>query len=145
MIQRFSSAAVLLALIGSFVAIPATRAFAQGGNNPNTNRLDVPITGVVTNPDGTPVGTLVGKVAISKFAVQQGTLVALGQLTGTVNDAAGNVIRTVVTNVAMPVANASGSPAADALGSCDSGSRHRRPRATSSTLSWGRSISICSD
>ena len=118
MIQRFRSAAVLVALIGSFVAIPATRAFAQGTTNPNTNRLEVPVSGPVATPDGTPVGTFGGTVAISKFAVQGGILVALGQLNGTVTDAAGNVVRTVVTNVAMPVSDASGSPAA-AAASCD--------------------------
>ena len=119
MIQRISKAAVLVALIGSFVAIPATSAFAQGATNPNTNRLDVPVTGAVKTPDGTPVGTFGGKIAISKFAIQEGTLVALGQLNGTVIDGAGNVVRTVVTNVAMPVTNASGSPAAEAFAACD--------------------------
>jgi hypothetical protein len=122
MIQRLSHAAVLVALIGSFVAIPATRAFAQGGSNPNTNRLDVPVTGIVTNADGTAAGSIAGTVAISKFAIQDGTLVALGQLTGTVKDTAGNVVRSVVTKVAMPVANASGSGVADAASSCDSSS-----------------------
>jgi hypothetical protein len=122
MIHRFSHAAALVALIGSFVAISATSAFAQGGNNPNRNRLDVPVTGVVKNADGTPAGALAGTVAISKFAIQDGTLMAVGQLTGTVTDAAGNVVRNVVTIVAMPVANGSGSGDADAFGSCDSGS-----------------------
>ena len=118
MIQRVSKAAVLVALLGSFLAIPATQAFAQIGNSRYTNRFDVPVTGAVANPDGTPVGTFGGTIAISRFAIQEGTLVAVGQLNGTVRDAAGNIVRTIVTNVAMPVANASGSPAAEAA-SCD--------------------------
>jgi hypothetical protein len=113
MAKHFSSALVLVALIGSFVAVPATRAFAQGGNNPNTNRLEVPITGVVQN-----VGTLAGTFSISRFAIEDGVLVAKGQLNGTITDTVG-IARTIVTSVAWPVANASGSAAADAAASCD--------------------------
>ena len=115
MYHRFSGVTVILALIGSLLAIPAPLAFGQSGN-PNTNRLDVPITGVVQN-----VGTFVGSFKISKFAIQDNTLVALGQLNGTVNDTAGTAIRTIVTNIAMPVANASGGAVA-AGGSCDDAS-----------------------
>lgn len=117
MSNRFFSAVALVALVGSLVAIPATPASAQGGNNPNTNRLEVPVTGVAQS-----VGTLAGTMAISRFAIQDGRLVAIGQLTATVTDTAGNVIRTIVTQVAWPVANASGSPVADAAASCDSAS-----------------------
>jgi hypothetical protein len=104
MLQRCSRLAVLVALLGSFVAIPATSALAQGGNNPNTNRLEIPITGVVQN-----VGTLAGTLAISRFAIVDGALVAMGQLTATITDAAGNVVRTIVTNLTIPVLNATGS------------------------------------
>ena len=111
--QRLSTLAIVFALIGSFMTIHAAPALAQGGNNPNTNRLEVPITGVVQN-----VGGLAGTFKISRFAMQDGTLVAIGQLNATYTDAAG-VARTIVTQVAWPVANASGSPAAEALASCD--------------------------
>jgi hypothetical protein len=114
MANRFSTALVLVALIGSFVAVPASRAFAQG-TNPNTNRLEVPITGIVQN-----VGTLAGTFSISRFEIEDGVLVAKGQLNGTITDTAGIVARTIVTNVAWPVANASGSPVADAAAACDS-------------------------
>jgi hypothetical protein len=114
MFQRFTRFAVLAALLGSFVAIPSAPAFAQGGSNPNTNRLEVPVTGVAQG-----VGTLAGTFAIGKFAIKDGILVAQGQLTATVTDAAGNVVRTFTTSVAMPVNNASGS-GADAAAGCDS-------------------------
>ena len=117
MIKRFSSAVALVALIGSFVAIPATHAFAQVGNSRYTNRFDVPITGVVQN-----VGTLAGTFSISRFAIENETLVAKGQLNGTITDTAGNVVRTIVTQASWPVANASGSGVADAAASCDSAS-----------------------
>jgi hypothetical protein len=116
MINRFSSALVLVALVGSFVAIPATGAFAQ---NKNTNRLDVPIAGVVQN-----VGTIAGTFSISSFAIQDGALVAKGQLNGTVTDTAGNA-RTIVTSIAWPVASG-GSAAADAAASCDTAAETTR-------------------
>src|SRR5687768_11883515 len=45
MISHVSRLAAVAALVGSLVAISTTSALAQGGNNPNTNRLDVPIAG----------------------------------------------------------------------------------------------------
>ena len=119
MFKRISGLAALAALVGSLVTIPATSALAQGGNNPNTNRLDVPITGVVQN-----VGTIAGTFKISKFAMQSGALVAIGQLNGTITDTAGNV-RTVVTTIAWPVATGGSSAANDAGGSCDGESATR--------------------
>lgn len=101
MFQRFTTLPVLVALIGSLLAIPATSAFAQGGDNPNTNRLEVPVTGTVQS-----VGTFAGTFSISRFAIQNQALVAIGQLTGTVTDSNGVTLRTIVTQVAMPVSKA---------------------------------------
>lgn len=111
MLKRFSSLAVVLALIGSVVAIPAP-AMAQ---NPNRNRLEVPITGVAQG-----VGNFAGTFAISRFAIQDGVLVAIGQLRGSVTSTTTSVVRNVMTTVALPVANGSGSGGADAAASCDS-------------------------
>ena len=113
MFQRCSRLAIV-ALIGSFLAIPAASALAQGGSNPNTNRLEVPIAGVVQN-----VGNLTGTFSISRFAIQDNVLVAIGQLNGTYTDAAG-VARTIVTQIAWPVASGGSSPGAEAA-SCDTG------------------------
>ena len=116
MINRCSRALALVALIGSFVAIPATSAFAQVGNARYTNRMDVPVSGVVETG-----GNLSGNFAISRFAIEDGRLVAIGQLTGSITDAAG--IRTVVSELTWPVQSAgSGSGADDAAASCDSAS-----------------------
>lgn len=116
MIKRLSSAVALVALIGSFVAIPATSAFAQVGNARYTNRMDVPVSGVVETG-----GTVSGNFAISRFAIENERLVAIGQLTGSITDAAG--VRTVVTELTWPVQSAgSGSGADDAAASCDSAS-----------------------
>ena len=100
MFQRVSTLAVLVTLVGSLLAIPAADALAQSGN-PNRNRLDVPVSGVVQN-----VGTLTGSLAISRFAMQDGQLVAVGQLTATVTNAAGAVVQTIVSSISVPVASA---------------------------------------
>src|SRR5687767_5915012 len=113
MIPRISRLAAVAALVGSLVAVSATSALAQGGNNPNTNRLDVPISGVVQN-----VGTIAGTFKISKFATGGPTgIVAIGQLNGTITDTVGNT-RSVVTTISWPVTGHS----ADAFASCDSDS-----------------------
>jgi hypothetical protein len=118
MYLRFSKLPVLAALIGALLTIPAAPALAQGGNNPNRNRLDVPVTGVVQS-----VGTFAGTVAISRFDIQNQALVAIGQLTGTVTDSNGVVVRTIVTNVVMPVSKAPSAAAcsdeASAMQTCD--------------------------
>src|SRR5688572_33414266 len=117
MSQRLATLAVAFALIGSFMTMPAAPAFAQGGNNPNTNRLQVPITGAAAS-----VGALTGTFSISRFDMQDGALVAIGQLNATYKDAQG-VAQTIVTQVAWPVADA-GSGGADAA-SCDADSATR--------------------
>ena len=118
MLNRFANLAVIVALVGSFVAIPAAPALAQGGNNPNTNRLEVPITGTATG------GTVSGTFAISRFALQDGKLVAIGQLAATITDSNGANVRTIVTQVAMPAAKAPDAAAAcsdeaSAVQACD--------------------------
>lgn len=118
MLQRISGVTALVALVGALVALSPSPAAAQSGN-PNTNRLVVPVSGVATG-----VGNLTGTFAISRFAVQNGQLNALGTLTATVTDSSGAIVKTFVTQVAMPVANATGpqgvAPAAAlAAGSCD--------------------------
>ena len=92
---------VLAALLVPTLALPT----AVEAQNPNTNRLVIPIAGAV---DGV-LGTLTGSFAISRFAVRDGALVAVGTLTATVTDEAGNILRTIVQQIALPVANITGS------------------------------------
>ena len=106
MFQRFSSLPVLVALIGSLVAIPATSALAQSSSNKNTNRLAVPVTGTVATP-----GDFAGTFSIGRFDIQNEKLVAIGQLVGTVTDSNG-AGRTVVSTVALPVSKAPAGAAA---------------------------------
>jgi hypothetical protein len=89
---RLTSLALALALLGAFLMLPGS-AVAQ--TNPF---VDIPVTGTF------PGGTFNGLLDITSFAVQNGQLVALGNLSGTLTNTAGTVIGTV-TNVpvAIPV------------------------------------------
>ena len=109
MFQRLNNLAVLVALVGSFVAIPATSALAQGATNRTTNRLEVPVSGIAQG-----VGTVAGKVGITRFVHQDGQIFAIGQLVGTVSDSNGKYVRTVVSTVTMKVTKAP----ADAAAAC---------------------------
>ncbi len=73
----------------------------------STSTLTQAVTGTIANAGGTFTGTL----DITRFAVQDGALVAIGTLTGTLRNAVGTILGTV-TNlpVAIPVA---------ATGTCD--------------------------
>jgi hypothetical protein len=105
MLNRFTAWTVMVALTAALVTVPAATANAQGqgGGNPNANSLLVPITGTVAG-----VGTLAGNLAINRFAIVDGVLNAVGVLTATITGPTGEVIRTIMTPLAIPVASATG-------------------------------------
>jgi hypothetical protein len=84
---------LLATMLAAFV-LPGAVAAAP----PATNPVTVPITGT---PDAG--GTVAGTFEITRFARQNGGIVALGTFTGTVTDAAGNVTGGTQ-NLALPVA-----------------------------------------
>src|SRR3954451_8948403 len=95
---------LVLTLLACLVAMPLA-APAQ------TNPFNIPLNGVpVNNLTGGLIGTLTGTLDITRFFNQNGQLSALGLLTGTVTNTAGQVIQTV-TNlpVTVPITNAQGS------------------------------------
>jgi len=91
MLMRRQLTAVALALALVFPALAAAQA--------PTRALTIP---VVQNLTG--LGTFTGQLAVDTFKVVDGQLTALGTLTGRVTDTAGNLIGTVATTVALPVA-----------------------------------------
>jgi len=120
MVRSITGWSVLVALTAALVTMPAATAHAQ---NKNTNRMVVPVTGTAAG-----VGTVAGNFAISRFALQDGQLVAIGALTATVTDTTGAVVQTFVQQVAFPVASGgsgaaaaqtAGAVTAAAIGSCD--------------------------
>jgi hypothetical protein len=116
MVKGFTGWSLLIALTAALVTMPAATASAQ---NKNTNRLIVPVTGTAAG-----VGAVAGNYAISGFEVKNGQLVAVGALTATVTNAAGQV-RTIVTQVAVPVTGGGsrvakqGANVAAPVGGCD--------------------------
>jgi hypothetical protein len=98
-------AACLAVVTASVIAVPAAIAAAAPAAQKPAGSLPVPITGTFTNQAGT--GTFAGQLDITKF-VNQGGIAAVGTLTGTLTDAAGNVLGTVNQQITMPLAQANG-------------------------------------
>lgn len=95
---------LLVAPLGAFAAVREAPASARTAQvNPDA----LPVTG--STADG---GTFAGTLALTKFAVQNGKIVGIGTLSGTLTDALGNTVGTVT---AVPVTW----PLASISGSCD--------------------------
>lgn len=100
--KKLISIALLVAVLTTFAFGPTVSAQAASP----TPTLSVPVTGTFTDALG-GTGTFVGNLALNRFAVQNGALVAVGTLTGTLTDSLGAVIGSVTQIVTFPVANIS--------------------------------------
>src|SRR5919204_3547034 len=99
---RPTLAALVATLAAVVVIAPAAPARTQAQPTASsTSALSAPVTGTITDAIG---GTVTGVLSITGFAVQNGQLVAVGTLTATLTDLAGNVIGTVTQTVTIPVA-----------------------------------------
>jgi hypothetical protein len=96
--RRMAIWALLMTFGISTFALPTPAAEAQG-TNPAINRLTVPISGNVNGA----TATLTGTFQFAQFAIQNGSLVAVGTLTASVTNGGGTVLRTIVQQVAIPV------------------------------------------
>jgi hypothetical protein len=106
--SRFTTWALLAAFVTSMMALPISTAQAQQ-NNPTLNQVAVPVTGTFTDTVNNAVGTVTGTFNISRFQVQDGQLQAVGTLTATLTDTAGNILRTIITQIVQDVTQSSGS------------------------------------
>jgi hypothetical protein len=96
--NRFVAAAILvLFAVCAILPLPST----SEAQAKKAGSVSVPVT-------GTPVGggSFVGALDIQHFAVQGSQIVAVGTLTGTLRNAAGVVVGSVVRTVALPVNSA---------------------------------------
>jgi hypothetical protein len=82
------SAFVAVLATAAALAVPAATSAATTA--PAAGAAAIPITGTVANG-----GSFVGTFNLQRFAAQNGQLVAVGTLSGTLTDAAGNVLGTV--------------------------------------------------
>jgi hypothetical protein len=96
--KRLLSIALLVAVMTAFAFGPMVSVQAA----PPVPALSVPVTGTFTDALG-GTGTFVGNLALHRFTVQNGALVAIGTLTGTLTDSLGNVLGTVTQSVTLPV------------------------------------------
>jgi hypothetical protein len=108
MTSRFTTWALLAAFVTSMVALPASTADAQQ-TTPAINQVAVPVTGTFTDAANNAVGTVTGTFNISRFQVQNGQLQAVGTLTATLTDGAGNIIRTIITQIVRNITESQGS------------------------------------
>lgn len=105
MLRRFTLILTLVGLLGLATA-PAVAAARP------TADVNLPVSGTVEALDG--IGEFTGTFSLDRFASQGGELVAIGTLTGTLTDAAGNVIGTVTDfPITLPVSSDG------TTGSCD--------------------------
>ena len=74
------------AMLGTLLLVPATAASAA----PTTSSLSIPVSGTVAG-----VSSFVGSFDVTRFAIQNGQLVAVGNLTGTLTDLVTGATQTV--------------------------------------------------
>jgi hypothetical protein len=82
-------------IVTVLLMLPMTAGMAQAQSS---GGLTIPITGTFTDALG-GVGNFVGTFDLQRFAVQNGQIVAVGTLTGTLTDSAGTVLGSVVRTV----------------------------------------------
>jgi hypothetical protein len=111
---RTSRRTLLSAGLAAMIALlPATAAVAQAqGASP---KAPVPVSGPVTGAAATGGSTFAGVLNIQRFARQNGALVAIGTVVGTVTDATGGIVGTVLQPVAVPVDTAASTATCEIL------------------------------
>ena len=102
--KRLVSVALLVAVMTAFAFGPMSA--VQSVQAAPLQAVSVPITGTFTDAVG-GTGTFVGNLALTRFAVQNGALVAIGTLTGTLTDSLGNVLGSISQTVTFPISNIS--------------------------------------
>ena len=99
--NKLISIALLVAVVTMFAFAPTNLAEAKKGST-----FSVPVTGTFTDALG-GTGTFVGSLLLQSFKVQNGAIVAVGTLTGTLTDSVGTVLGTTTQQVTLPVSNMS--------------------------------------
>lgn len=103
---------ICCALLGATLAVGVAvvpEAVSAQTTTANRTSSKVLVQGPVSTTTGTAAGTFSGILNVTHFTVQNGQIVATGQLTGTVKDLAGNLIGTVSQSVTTLLSGASGS------------------------------------
>lgn len=88
---------IATAMLGTMLLVPAT-ANAAAPTAPTTSPLTTQVSGTVAG-----VSNFVGSFDVTRFAVRNGQLVAIGTLTGTLTNLVTNATQTVSRVIAIPV------------------------------------------
>ncbi len=108
--MRLALIALTLALLNLTVLAPIAYASAPGSDVAAPSAASpIPVTGTITDALGNPVGTFTGTLKLDHFANQNGQLVAVGKLTGTLTNLLGVILGTITDFiVTLPVTNIHG-------------------------------------
>jgi hypothetical protein len=93
--------ATFVAVVAALAAVLVIAPVAPAAAPTTTSSLTAPVTGTVANG-----GAFAGAFTLDHFTTQNGQLVAVGTLTGTITDALGAVVGSVSQQVTVPVAAA---------------------------------------
>jgi hypothetical protein len=92
---------MLLLLLALSLLVPFENAIAK--KSPSPGALTLPLAGTIVDSASRPQGLFSGTVTINRFASQNGELVAVGIVRGTVTNLAGQVVKTGLDTVLLPV------------------------------------------
>jgi hypothetical protein len=108
--HRFTCALLGVVLAGATAFVPATL-HAQQTTTAQTRQASskILVQAPVTDANGVVAGAFSGILNVTNFALQNGQIVATGQLTGTVTDLSGNVLGQVGQSVTTLLTGANGS------------------------------------
>ena len=107
--KRILMTLTMMAALGSVLAMPAIALSTSPTVAPPPQTAMIPINFT------SALGSFAGVFDITRFAVQNGQLNAIGTLTGTVRDAAGGIVGTISQALTLPVIFGPGGT----IGSCD--------------------------
>jgi hypothetical protein len=110
--HHLASRKALALIVTVLLMLPMTAGMAQAQRS--SGGLTIPITGTFTDALG-GVGNFAGTFDLQRFAVQNGQIVAVGTLTGTLTDSAGTVLGSVVRTVRIALDSAATQASCDIL------------------------------
>ena len=100
--RQFRMLSLFLAI--SLVLVPIGQARAQSSGGPSAGALTLPVSGTVVDAANQSIGQFTGSVTINRFAqTQTNQIVAVGVVRGVVTNTAGQVMKSGLQSIVLPV------------------------------------------
>jgi hypothetical protein len=100
--RQFRMLSLFLAI--SLVLVPIGQAMAQSSDTQSAGALTLPVSGTVVNAANQSIGQFSGSVTINRFAqTQTNQIVAVGTVRGVVTNTAGQVMKSGLQTIVLPV------------------------------------------